>query len=424
MLDTLKRTAALWWRRWPWLVAIYLVGWLLGYGALQLAIVVSVHVGGFWGDLLVPVVVFVRVCTCVLMIWVLSGENLRDSGDAGGPWAFLNRLSPAVLPVLALLAVWKLPVADMDRYQAAKIDAASFSQQGALMSADELNKFIFTTDWRMYTVIAIAFIARFVLTRLRDWLPAWTQLIAAYLEVTWIALLFFASGVKLFGTPQWISERQIVVWYNDQKAAAFRHLGVVGAVQEWVVDNVLALLPVILLPLTWLAITALVLPNTLSPTWITASQAAVGETMSDRIVARSAQAASRMRAWWIRVPAVLQSRGTEFGRNMLGIAEKLGGTARLVLHSGVTTVAFYILAFMGLVFLFPSDTFYDTNISDGLVWRAVVSLIGPHDLFFWINYDVIIRAVIGAVVDPLRFCLMVAMYQHCVERARQSVNAP
>lgn len=46
-MDTLKRTAALWWRRWPWLVAIYLVGWLLGYGALQLAIVVSVHVGGF-----------------------------------------------------------------------------------------------------------------------------------------------------------------------------------------------------------------------------------------------------------------------------------------------------------------------------------------------------------------------------------------
>ena len=44
MLTIVKRTAGLWWQSWPWLVAIYLVGWFVRYWTLQGAIAEPGHV--------------------------------------------------------------------------------------------------------------------------------------------------------------------------------------------------------------------------------------------------------------------------------------------------------------------------------------------------------------------------------------------
>lgn len=112
-VDLLRRTGILWWRCWPRLVAIYLVGWLTRYGALKLAIFVSVHVGGLWGDLVFPLVPLTRLLTYVAMFWVVRGAvtNARASWTEA-----TNTVLRSILPVFVLFTAWKLHLEDRAGY--------------------------------------------------------------------------------------------------------------------------------------------------------------------------------------------------------------------------------------------------------------------------------------------------------------------
>jgi hypothetical protein len=216
-VDLLRRTGILWWRCWPRLVAIYLVGWLTRYGALKLAIFVSVHVGGLWGDLVFPLVPLARLLTYVAMFWVVRGAvtNARASWTEA-----TNTVLRSILPVFVLFTAWKLHLEDRAGYLNVRYLEYYGSTMDGLSSAktsEQINQYLSPTDWRIYAVIGIAFAIRMLLTRFREKLPTWTQLLALYLEATWVLLLVTAAADKLFGTPEWIKERRVVVWYLNEK---------------------------------------------------------------------------------------------------------------------------------------------------------------------------------------------------------------
>ena len=71
MLTIVRRTVSLWWQTWPWLVAIYLIGWFLRYWALHLAIHVGLSHGDFWGSLILPLAPLVRLLTYLAMFLVI-----------------------------------------------------------------------------------------------------------------------------------------------------------------------------------------------------------------------------------------------------------------------------------------------------------------------------------------------------------------
>ena len=75
MLTILRRTVGLWWQTWPWLVAIYLIGWFLRYWAVHLAMHVALSHGDFWGSLILPLAPLTRLLTFLAMFLVIRSAT-------------------------------------------------------------------------------------------------------------------------------------------------------------------------------------------------------------------------------------------------------------------------------------------------------------------------------------------------------------
>ncbi|ORB52750.1 hypothetical protein BST43_18895 [Mycobacteroides saopaulense] len=423
-VDLLRRTGSLWWRCWPWLVAIYLVGWLLRYGALELALYVGVHVGGLWGELVFPLVPLTRILTYVAMFWVVRGAVTSTATS----WAeAINTVLRAILPVFVLFTAWKLHLEDRAGYLSVRRVEYYGSTMDGLSSTktnEQINQYLSPTDWRIYAVIAIAFTMRMLLTRFRDKLPTWTQLLALYLEATWVLLLVTAAADKLFGTPEWIKERRVVVWYLDHKESLLASLGPLRHLWESIAQFTSAAVPAILIPLTWIAIAAAVYGVQAMGTWAASGHAFFGEKHASRVAGAGQVVLERVRPQWSRLPSAIQSRTTEFARGFLGILEKLADSIRVTLHGGPLVVATYLFAFMFLVFLYPSGSYYGPQVGEGFLWRAVVNLLGPHELSWWSVYGQAFLVAIAAFIEPMKVCVVAATYGYCVERYRVAHVSP
>ncbi|MUM15353.1 hypothetical protein FZI91_05985 [Mycobacterium sp. CBMA271] len=411
VLDVLKRTAVLWWRNCLWLIAIYLIGWLARFGALELAVYVGIHVGQLWGELLVPLAILLRLLTYVAMFWVVrSSMDVESQATGGGGFgAAVDSVLSIILPVFVLFAAWRLIMEDLREYMLRLSDEALASGNDLVFGGRSL-----------YLAIGIAFLLRFLITRFRDKLPAWTQLVAVYFEATWVLLLAAAAGAKLIGSPDWVSSRRVVAWYGQQKSEMLSHLGPLARLWEWASSFGGLILPTILLPLTWIAIAGVILGTRANATWVGAGRRFLGESGLDRLTNVGADPLHKLRTQLVRSPKVFQVRGREFLRNLLGMIDKLADTIRLVLHAGPLTVCFYICAFMGLVWLYPTGAYFDTFVSDGHLWRGLVRLIGPHEWTWWAVYGPALRVAVGMLIEPLRVALLAAMYWHCVECARHN----
>lgn len=428
-VDLLRRTGILWWRCWPRLIGVWLVGWLARYWLIQLALYVGVHFGGFWGDLIMPLAALARLSTYILMFLVIRGEtNLPDENTDGRSryQAFVGIVLKTILPVFVLFAAWRLILADYALYLGslnADLSYAAYSGGAPERTLTQAQEFMTPSDWRAYLAILIAFVARGALTRYSEKLPAWTQLVAVYLQALWVVLLLNAASNRLVGSPKWVSERKVIVWYTEQKERFFAHFSLLGQVWKWITDAVGPTVLAVLLAVTWIAIVGTVYAARPQTTWAGASQAAFGELQGSRVTDVASRTGLAAKARWQRLPVIVQTRASEIFRSLLGIADQLRDTLRLTVHSGPVTLCFFVFVFMATVVLDPNGAYFNVYVTDGYMWRGVAMLLGPHEWIWWASYRESFRTAIGALIDPLRICLVVAMYWHCVERAsRPSVT--
>jgi hypothetical protein len=275
----------------------------------------------------------------------------------------------------------------------------------------------------MWLAVAVAFGLRQLLTRFRDRLPRWTMLIAAYLEVLWLFLVFRASAAAVFGTPKWIAHRRVMVWFAGIRDDVFSH--VAWLADYWnAVGNVLgSLLSVSALALAWLAIAGVVYGTPLPPTWDGARRVLLGDRGSIAVGRVADRGRRTAQARWQRLPTEIRARVAEFGRAQLGRFGPVVDAARLILHGGAVPIAFFVLAYTALVLLAPNGAYFSKDVTDVYLWRAVALLIGPHGWPWWQTYAQTIRAAIGAVVDPVRIALVAAAYWYCVDRVRAEHTA-
>ena len=68
--------------------------------------------------------------------------------------------------------------------------------------------------------------------------------------------------------------------------------------------------------------------------------------------------------------------------------------------------------------LAPGGAYFNPDVTDGHLWRGVALALGPHDWVWWQGVETTIRAAIGALVDPVRICLVAAAYWYCVDQVR------
>lgn len=417
MLTILRRAVSLWWQTWPWLAAIYLVGWFLRYWALHLAIYIGLTHGDFAGSLILPLAPLLRLSTYLAMFLIIRSVAPGLQGiEADGEEAKLvfDVVMTAILPFLVIYTVWKLVVEDYYVY----ITSVSHKllSDWNLTAAKEISSAAIGP--RLWAAIVIAFILRQLMTRFRERLPRWTMIIAAYLEVMWLYLAIKASFVVLFGSPKWIEERRIVVWLGSVRDEVFARVTWLGGWWNEAGSIVGSAASVLALALAWLAVASVVYGTPFTPTWAGARRVLLGERAGAAVgvVIDRGRVAAQPR--WEQVPARIRRRIIEFAQSQVGRFGPIADAWRLILHAGALPIAFFVLAYTALVLLAPNDAYFDRAVTDGYLWRGVALLIGPHDWPWWQTYDQIIRALIGAVIEPLRISLVAAAYWFCVDRAR------
>ncbi len=417
MLTIARRTVSLWWQTWPWLVAIYLIGWFVRYWALHLAIHVGLSHGDFWGSLILPLAPLVRLLTYLAMFLVIRSVAPGLQGvetDGQQAKGVFDVVMTAVLPFLVIYTAWKLIVEDYYIYVTSVTHTLLNDWKAAAA------KEVFSPDIgaKLWIAILTAFALRQLMTRFRERLPRWTMMLAAYLEVVWLYFAIKASSVVLFGSPRWIRERRIIVWLSGVRDQVLAHAAWLA--HWWNAAGMLlgAMASVVALALAWLAIGSVVYGTPLTPTWADARRVLLGErtaTVFESAIQRGQRAAQPR---WQRLPSEIRRRATEFARSQLGRFGPIADAWRLILHGGALPIAFFVLAYTALVLLAPDGAYWDMKVTDGYLWRGVALLIGPHDWPWWQTYDQLIRALIGALVDPLRIALVAAAYWFCVDRVR------
>ena len=417
MLTILRRTVSLWWQTWPWLVAIYLIGWFLRYWAIHLAIHVGLHHGDFAGSLVLPLAPLIRLSTYLTMFLVIRSvapglQGVETDGEEAK--GVFDVVMTALLPFLVIYTAWKLLVEDYYVYIISMshilLSDWKFDQASEIYSPK--------IGIKLWLAIFIAFVLRQQMTRFRDRLPRWTMIIAAYLEVVWLYLAFKASAVVLFGTPKWLRGRRIVVWMAGVRDAALSH---VPWLTPWwnTAGGILGAMALVLaLGLAWLAVASVVYGTPFTPTWASARRVMLGERAGDAVGVAFERGRRAAQPRWQRLPGEVQVRIIEYARSLRGRFGPIADAWRLILHGGAVPIAFFVLTYTALVLLAPSGAYFDRTVTDGYLWRGVALLIGPHPLTWWQTYDQIIRALIGAVVDPLRISLVAAAYWFCVDRLR------
>ena len=418
MLTIARRTAGLWWRTWPRLVALYVAGWFVRYWVLQFAISVGIDHGELWGSLIMAVVPIVRLLTYLGMFLVIRSEtvalqHLESSGTAAQR-GVIDLTLTAVLPFLVIYTLWKLVVADFYVYFTT-VNITTVYEGTQDRVAAVVNH---TAGAPLITVIVIAFLLRQLITRFRDRLPSAMMLLAVYFQVLWLFLTIQASFAALFGTADWIAQRRIIVWYSGIRDEVLSHLGALGRFYESLTAALGPLAQVVALSLAWLAIAAAVYGTPLTPTWQGGRRAFLGHR-GDVAAARAIDRGRKtLRPRWQRVPAMVQERVVEFLRGQLGMFGPIVDAGRLILHGGALPIAFFVLVYTGLVVLAPGNAYFDPTVTDGYLFRAVAVALGPHEWAWWQAFDDTIRLVIDAVIDPIRICLVAATYWFCVDQVR------
>jgi hypothetical protein len=371
----------------------------------------------FWGSLILPLAPLARLLTYLAMFLVIrtvAAGLQRAETDGEQATGVADVVMTAILPFLVIYTAWKLIVEDYYVYITSvghtllsdwKFDAAR-----QLQSSD--------IGAKLWLAILIAFTMRQLMTRFRDRLPRWSMIITAYLEVVWLYFAAKASYVVLFGSPRWIRERRIVVWLGTVRDAALSHAAWLTHVWNTTGMVLGSVASVLAMALAWLAIASVIYGTPFTPTWAGARRVLLGEQAGDAVGSVIDRGRRAAQPRWQRVPAEVRRRVTEFARSQLGRFGPIADAARLILHGGALPIAFFVLAYTALVLLAPTGAYFDARVTDGYLWRGVALLIGPHAWPWWQTYDQLIRALIGAVVDPLRISLVAAAFWFCVDQVR------
>lgn len=419
MLEIARRTVGLWWRTWPLLVAIFLVGWLARYWLLQLAIEIGINWGNLWAYLVLPLAPLTRLLSYLAMFLVLRSvtPGLRTATmHRAGARSLIDIVLGAIVPFLVLYTTWKLIEEDYFVYLTSVQYRGLYESTGADFAAQLASD---AGAW-FWVLIGVAFVLRSVLARLRERLPGWTAIVIAYLDAVWLFLTLTAAARAVFGSPQWILERRIVVWLTDTKDDVVARFGVLGQLWDGSVAVVVALATVVGLSLTWVALASVVFGTPFTPTWDSARRAMLGHRGGERLGGVVERGQNAVRPWWQRVPAGLRSRLVELVREQLARFGPLVDAVRLILHGGAVPIAFFVLGYATLTVLAPSGAYFSGAVTDGYLWRAVALVIGPHEWLWWETYREPIRVAIGAVIDPLRIALIAATFWYCVDRTLAS----
>jgi hypothetical protein len=385
---------------------------LLGVGVHELVLAAAIRVSVLQGTagllllLLAPVavlasfVVGLRVMAPSLRgaapMTVAAGGTVAGDGDAGdGPvrrsLAAMSRgladVGSLIIPFVAVYELSGYVHEDVRRYAygVALDSTEAIFETGTAASARGDGAARLGLE-NAYVVVGVA-VAAFVLRRLlvragAEGRRPWLALPAAYVEIVWLSIvLIVAVRTVRSAVGDWLLERQVGVWVESAGTAAADFLGPVGplagSVTTWVLGGLASVDRVLLLPLSWLTVAAVVHGRRLGPGEHAGDAAEVGR--------------------YARTRRAISSR---FEGLLLAV--------RHLRHLGLVPGLAYCLGFL-LVWS-----------SQGLLWELERVVIGPQPLTVWREVSGPLDVANRAVALLLLLCFVAA----AADRMIMTTQAP
>ena len=391
---------------WPLLLIWFLAGYL-GHGALIRLAGWAGNFDSLWGLLIVPLAVVVKLASYVLMFVSVrsalphyqrldalsralpAGPETAPVADASLARSWVTTVISGLLPFLVIYIAWGMILDDLLAY-----GRASRDQFGAEGATD--HPYAVSVGVMSVTFVVVAFALRFVLGRFAKRLPLWVGAISAYLEAAWVVTTVIAVKGLLEGVPEWFSTRRMFAWIVDGIAElreSFAWFAAIGDVLAWLLA---AIGEVLVQPLAWLALAAVVFARALPRR----------ERLTTGRAARVREAATRR---WRRVPRPMRKLGESLSGSFRERWDPIATALSLVWRTGPVQLGTYVLAF--------------ALVTSGSEWlyRLVYTLLGPHEIGWWRAMSDPIVLGISAVVIPLQIVIVSAAFDQSLARLDEQV---
>ncbi|MEJ3750170.1 hypothetical protein WEI85_43790 [Actinomycetes bacterium KLBMP 9797] len=391
----LLTAARLLWRHWPVLFALFFAGAAIRAFSL---------IGAVWASKLndvlgMLILILGPVATLVALVLMLrallpslpwlaaAASSSRDDGP-GRPKTLMDHLASALVPFLAVYASWGYLNEDVSNYfyevwaDAAFNDPAVFTDPGVIKEnlQDRLPWGITTT---LVVVVVFAVLLRWVLSTwqgARRW-PA-LGILGAYVEVIWILVTMVALNATRDPVTEWVRDRKVVQWLLDLWQQVTSWLGpftnAVRGAGEWLAGALASADTVIVVPLAWLAVGAVVYGYRLAEPGPPASE------LLQRATSR-----------WQALPRPVRVVGTNLTTDVRDRFTPLIHGLRVMFRAGLAPMLFFCLAFLL------------AQTAREWMWEAERLLIGPQDLqTIWMPVSGALSTVNDGVGVVLLACLL------------------
>lgn len=386
-------------RHWPVLVALCLAGFAARELAMRAAVRTS-EVDGVLGFLVLVFAPLATLTALVLMLRVIrsslpwlrlatAASNEQTVIAGSRPYRLLNYLGSALVPFLAVYASYGYLKEDVGEYGYRVFAAAAFGDAEIFSGKqiDVLSRLPFTFGATLAVAVLLAVALRWLLTRFagRPRL-GWLGVLGAYVEVLWITIVAWTLAEFQGTATKWAEGRRVVQWVKDTWSTVMDAIGPlaapVRAATGWLGGVLGSVDAVLVVPLAWLAVGAVVYGHRVAP-----------PPPESELVRQ----ASRR---WSVIPGPVR-RVT--GAVTADVRERFGPLVdglRLVLRAGLAPMLLFCLAFLVAQtageWLWELERMLIGPRDINTVWRAVD---GPLSLFNDLVSTVLLVCLLGAAID-------------------------
>lgn len=407
----------LWVRCFPQLVACYLLGYLARVAAIEWAAWAG-YDNYLWASLIMPLAGMARLGSYAAMFLVIRPGIPALAGLPARSARQIDLFATVIVPFFAIYLAWQMFREDWLSF----VYRAGDYQLDKALTSDapvELNPDMLPVGPVTVVIIGAALVARLVFGRLKDKLPTWLLPVRVYLDALWVFLVLTLSasnGLTLLINPSaWVSERRIIVWFNDTRESVFSHFHLLDVAWDAVMWALKTAFGGAAVPLIWLAVACIVYGVTAKKDWRDSARRVAGDRVT-RWIDRSETTRTQLSTGWKRLPGKVRNEVRDQFTGQIGKFKPITDSAHVIAAAGILALSLYVLGYLGLAWLDMSGSFFRAQLGSGYLFRGMGWLLGPHDIGFWFATWDPMALISHALIEPLRICLIATTLAWCVQR--------
>ncbi len=417
MLAPFTLTGRLWWRFWPQLMTLVLVGVLANELLLQAAVRIGFanHLAGL--AVLTLVALAHLIITVMMLQTLLPGLPALGKAQAAAQHAkqptqhqkpsgrLVSAVTVALLPFFAYYAAWGFLGDTVRQYSRAALDLDPFGSHGNVLD-------VLDSRWLLVSV-ALSWLVRKVAKRMREktQVPAW-QMVVVICETNWILIGIYVISKWQGDAWAWLASRNawgVLRGFWDALTAPISSAWSAALVPVEISSisagtTLLNLFFYALLPVVWLVMAALVYGY---------------DARDSRDIMQVHRHVERLGARYKAIPRFLRDFVEHFIGGYRSRYLPVANGVRLTLHSGVFLLVTLIVGYRLI------------DWGGAWLWLGTSRLIGPHDLETWQPLAQAVTLLFGSpfrdsstgiLIEPLRICFLAAVLETAFALPKRSAQ--